>query len=697
MRLHQLVSAAALFLPGPVALAQTSYPMVTRVEPAAVRRGTTTELLIGGTSGGTGGVGADFRGAFQVLAQPPGLVGEVLSSGEPEPAEAKNPRRSSDVKIKLSVAPDAPLGPREVRVATPRGVSTVGLVVVVDDPVVTEADDLANDEPKGAQAITLPCVVSGKVGKTEDVDWFSFDAKAGQRVTFSVWANRLENKIHDLQAHLDPIISLRDPTGREVATDDNHDFADPLLTYEFKNDGRYALSVRDTAYGGNPGWSYILQATFGPVATAVFPLALNPGKPSSVVAEGPNLSTSESIKVGLPPELADGPTLVSLATPNGGTLATPVVVTRHPVVTEADDAPADGAMGQPVTFPAAICGRLNALNDVDAFRFEAKKGEAFVFEVFARRAGASTDPVLRVLDAKEAVLVEADDTPGLGKDARLDWTAPADGKFALQVADLHSRGGAGFGYVIQAALAAPDFTIACDPDKLNVGPGGRVPLFVQVARRGGFDGPVTVRLDTLPEGVIASPLVIAPGMTQGVLVVSASADAKQAAALLDLSGKGESPSGPIERPATPKQEIYMPGGGRSTYPVETLAIAVTDQSDVSIEATPAALRLKPGETVTIDVVVTRRPGFDKGVNLAILLQHLGGTHANPLPTGVTLREAGSKTLLGPTETKGTIILEAKTDCPTIENAPICVMGHVSINFVVKTAYASAPISLSVAK
>ncbi|MGE3818428.1 MAG: pre-peptidase [Isosphaeraceae bacterium] len=690
-----VLAAAWLATFSTAARAQTSYPMVTRVEPAAVQRGTAADLVIGG--GGTGGVGGAFTGAFGLLAQPPGLRGEILEGVDPGASNEKTPRARADVKARLHVASDAPLGPREVRVATSQGVSSVGLIVVVDDPVVAEADDAANDGSQGAQELTLPCVVSGKIGKTEDVDWYAFEAKAGSRITFSVWANRLENKIHDLQTHLDPIIALHDPTGREVATDDNHHFADPMLTYEFKSDGRYTLQVRDTTYGGNASWTYVLQATPGPVATSVFPLAVNPGETATLHAEGPNVDPSEAIALEVPTSTPAGPTLVSLPTSRGKTLATPVVVTDLAVVTEVDDAPAEGKDGQVVSLPAAICGRLNAPNDVDTFRFEAKKGQVFAIEVVARRAGAATDPVLRVLNDKEAALAEADDSPGLGKDARLEWTAPADGTFALQIADLHSRGGDGFGYVIQAGPAAQDFTLSCDPDKLNVGPGGRVPLFVQVTRLGGFKGPITVELDQLPEGVGVTPLVIPPAMTQGLMVVSAAPGAKSAAGLLSLKGRGETSGGSITREVTPRQEIYMPGGGRSTYPVETLAIAVTDPSDVAVEASPAAIRLKPGGTATIDVTVTRKPGYDKGVNLAILLQHLGGTHANPLPPGVTVREAGSKTLLGPTETRGTIVLEAKADAAEIENVPICVMGHVSINFVVKTAYASAPIALSVTK
>jgi hypothetical protein len=300
-----------------------------------------------------------------------------------------------------------------------------------------------------------------------------------------------------------------------------------------------------------------------------------------------------------------------------------------------------------------------------------------------------------LLDPKGTLVVESDDTRGLGKDTRLEWTAPADGTYRLQVADLHDRGGPTFGYVLVAEPARPDFVLTCDPDKINVGPGGRVPVFVRVARRHGFQGAVTLGWDGLPAGVTASLLTIGPAMTEGVIVVSAAPHASPAAALVTLQGTGQGPEGPIARAATPQEEIYIPGGGRGRYPVETLALAVTDPSDITVEALPHEVVLAPGESVPLDVTVTRHPRYTKPVNLAIVLQHLGGVHANPLPTGVTVKEAGSKTLLGPDQTKGRIILQAAPNAPACDRVPIAVMGHVSINFVVKTAYASVPIFVTV--
>jgi hypothetical protein len=593
------------------------------------------------------------------------------------------------------VAADAPLGPRELRVATPQGVSSVGLVVVVADPVVAEADDAANDRPASAQKLTFPTVVAARIGKAEDVDWYSFELEKGQRATFEVWGNRLENKIHDLQTHLDPILSVHDSMGRELAAADNNRFADPLLSFEAPSGGTFFLRVRDTTYSGNADWCYALHGVTGQAATSAFPMAVNPGTTADLELHRPSSEKVMKVAVAVPNDLKPGCHLFALPRGSGGSLPVALVVTPLPVARESDDAPAAGDAKRTIKLPVAVSGRLDARGDSDGFRFDAKKGVIYAFEVVARRAGSECDPVLRVLDAKGAIVNEADDTGGLGKDARIEWKAPADGPYALQVADLHDRGGAAFSYVLTAEAAAPDFTALCDPDMLNVGPGGRVPLFVRLTRRHGFAGAVSLSWEGLPPGVSASPLAIGPAMTEGVIVISAAPDTQHAAALVTLKGTGEGPAGPIVRTVGPQEEIYLPGGGRGNYRVDTLALAVTDPSDITVDAAPNRVVLAPGESIPLDVTVTRNPRYEQAVNLSIVLQHLGGVHGNPLPPGVTVKETGSKTLLGPKETKASIILEAAANAAACADVPIAVMGHVSINFVVKTAYASAPVLVSV--
>ena len=107
--------------------------------------------------------------------------------------------------------------------------------------------------------------------------------------------------------------------------------------------------------------------------------------------------------------------------------------------------------------------------------------------------------------------------------------------------------------------------------------------------------------------------------------------------------------------------------------------------------------LHVGEEVRLDVTIHRRADYTKDVTIDVLLSHLGGVHGNPLPPGVTVVDGKSKTALRAGANLGHIVLKAAPTAAPIENVPICVLAHVSINFVVKVSYASAPIPVTVQK
>ena len=153
----------------------------------------------------------------------------------------------------------------------------------------------------------------------------------------------------------------------------------------------------------------------------------------------------------------------------------------------------------------------------------------------------------------------------------------------------------------------------------------------------------------------------------------------------------------LVRTATPNEEIYFPGGGRGRFDVSLQTVGVTEPSDIlKVEVSTNKVSLKPGEEVRIDVAVRRRQDYDKGVSLDVILQHLGSVAGNPLPTGVTVVPGKSKTLLG-TASKGYVTLKAAPNAAPIEDVPVSVLCHVSINFVVKVSYSSDPILVTVRK
>ena len=104
--------------------ADSFYPMLMSVSPVAVQTGTTGECEISARY--------NLHGAYKIFVTGEGVTGEAdlpkADPKKPAPVAAK-------IKVRFKVAPDATPGVREVRVATPLGVSTVGQLVVVRDPV----------------------------------------------------------------------------------------------------------------------------------------------------------------------------------------------------------------------------------------------------------------------------------------------------------------------------------------------------------------------------------------------------------------------------------------------------------------------------------------------------------------------------------------------------------------------------------
>jgi hypothetical protein len=660
--------------------AQTSYPMVTHVTPVAVQRGKASEVTVEGQM--------NFAGAYKVLFEGAGVSAEIVPSAAPQ----KPPVRS--VKLKLTVAADAALGVREFRIATALGISSVGQLLVVDDPVVQESGD--NNTLAKANPIGPPCVVCGRIEAAEDVDHFRFHAEAGQTLTFEVHCARLQDKIHDLQKHADPMLTLYDADGRELAANDDFYFADPLLAYTFSKAGDYVIQVRDSKYDGDPRWVYALSVTDRPYLSHVYPMAANPGQAVTVEPVG----SARLLKPRLALTAPETPGIHEVPFDIDGKKTNPTTLIVSPLPQVVEQEPNDTPeQAQRIAPPCGVNGRVGAKRDLDHFIFHAAKGKAVRFEVKARRFGtalrSSLDSVLDVMTPKGQVLATNDDA--VGKDAALVFTPPADGDYVVRLRDLNSKGGDTFVYYLECDWARPDFALRCDGDKAMIGPGSSTAWYVHVTRLNGFDGPVRIDVKGLPKGVTASALTIPATMTQGLVVLTAAADAPRDAAAVQVVGTATAGGETLARTATPNEEIYLPGGGRGRFDVKLHAVAVTDPSDIlGVEVSPSAVTLKPGGEVRLDVTVHRRPDYDKGVSLDLMLRHLGTVYGNPLPPGVTIDEGKSKTLLG-TGSKGHIVLKAAPNAAPVENVPVSVLAHVSVNFVVKVSYSSPAIPLSVGK
>jgi hypothetical protein len=671
-------------------LGETSYPMVMCLRPVAVQVGKTSECEVV--------VRYNLRGAYKVFVTGDGVTAMVdppkpLKSGEAKP-------QVNTLKVRFQAAADAVPGVRDVRIATPQGASTLGQLVVVRDPVIREAAN--NDTRQTAQAITLPATICGALEKAEDVDYFKFKVNAGTALTFHVHCQRLQNCIHDLQEHADPILTLRSATGTVLASNDNYFAGDPLLHYRFTAGGEYFLEIRDTRYGGNPFWQYSIEINDRPFVTCVHPLRVTPGQATRLRMIGYNLPADPFVTLEVPANTPDGPLWTALPLGKDKSNAVPVVVSRLPAIAESEQDHAIPAKAQRITVPCGISGQLAKEDEADCYSFETKAGERFTITVAAHAEQSALDSLVRILNDKGEALLENDDHNDryIHADSHIEnWTAPAAGRYTIEVRDLHGRGGPNFVYFLQVVPSQPHFALETDTDKTLLAPGLASVIYVRTTRHDGFAGEIQLGVEGLPAGATARCGRILAAGSDGCIVLRAAVDAKQTAVNLRIFGTAarSDGKGKLEATARPLQEVYMPGGGRHHYPVRMHTLSIGEPLDLkTVTIQPTAITLKPGESKKIDITIERQPAFKGNVTLAVFYQHLDSVYGSSLPPGVTIDDGASQTLVTSGQTKGHITLKAAADAPPVDKQLVPVMAHVSINFVMKWTFCE-PLLVTVQK
>jgi hypothetical protein len=664
--------------------------MVMCLRPVAVQAGQTTECEVVARY--------NLSGAYKVFVTGEGVTVMVDTPKTP-PKHGTPKQQMGTLKVRFQVAPDALPTVRDVRIATPQGVSTLGQIVVSRDPIVRESAN--NDTLTTAQAIPLPATVCGAIEKAEDVDFYKFKVASGVALTFHVRCQRLENRIHDLQEHADPILTLRNSAGSVLASDDNYFAGDPLLHYRFANAGEYYLEIRDTRYGGNPNWQYCIETNDRPFVTNVHPLGVSPGRTTRLRLNGYNLPSEPFASLTLPKDVPDGSREVVLPVGKDKSNAVPVFVSRLPEILEIQGDHETPAKARPISVPCGISGCIAKEDEADCYSFEAKAGERFTISLHAHQQQSALDSLLRIVNAKGQSHIENDDARDryVHADSRIEnWAAPAAGRYTIEVRDLHSRGGPNFPYFLQVIRSEPHFQLEIDSDKTPLAPGLTNAIFVRAVRKNGFAGEIQLDVEGLPPGVTAQCGRILAGGTDGCILVKAAPDAKQTAVNLRIFGTAARPDGKgkLEATARPLQEIYMPGGGRYHFPADMHTLSIGDPLDLKrVTIGPTAITLKPGESKRIDITIERAPGFKGNVTLDTVYQHLGTIYGSSMPPGVSIDEKASQTLLSGEQSKGHITLKASPDAKPVDKQLVPVMAHVSINFVMKWTYCGEPLFITV--
>ena len=464
-----LASLVALIVWAPVSMLFAAGPELQSLMPAGGQRGATIEVVAAGNFP---------KWPVQAWVDRPGLT---LTPGEKG-------------KLTISIAPDAAAGEYWVRLADSDGSAAPRPFIVGMLAEVSEQEP--NDRPAQAQPVSSVVVVNGRFGTGGDVDVFAVDLEQGQTLVASLSGHE------SLGSPMDSVLEIVSTRGGVLAFNHDQRGLDPRLEFTAPSKARYLIRAfafpsapnSTIAFAGNDQYVYRLTLTTKSFVDYPWPLAVTRGRPTSLELFGwniPEAGKSTTVR-------AEGLAADVFGIP--GILTDSVAVENHAARCETE--PNDLPDGEPIELPVTVSGRVEKPRDVDAFRFDARKGESLTFQIESRALGYPLDAVLAITDAMGKQLARVDDLPGT-RDAALTFSPPADGSYRVVVSDLNQQGSMRHVYRLRAVRTEPDFEVTADALSYVLSAGKPVEITLAVARQNGFEEEIGFSVSGLPAFVTA--------------------------------------------------------------------------------------------------------------------------------------------------------------------------------------------------
>jgi hypothetical protein len=644
----------------------------------------------------------------------PGVPGRAADSGGGR-FPGTTPARivgNATARIRLEIAPDAPLGIRELRLLTPAGVTNRALFEV-SRGMASLRESEPNNSLAAAQKVPIPVTVEGRINPREDVDVYRFTVQSGDELLFRVTAQPLESS-------LDAYLTLRDAGGRDLASNDDYATRDPALAYRFEKAGEFAIEVRDDDYGGSLESSYRLTISREPFLRTVYPLGVHRGTVADLQLFGLDLAQLAGrgsdwymlenevpqARYEVAPDVPPGPREFRLATPGGISNPVMVEVLDVPEVREVepnDDAPRAQRLPVPgVAHGQIYGGKANPKGDVDLWRFGARKGQKLRLSIRARAAGSLLDALLTVRECAGAPpstgkkLARADDTE-TSRDPSLELDPPADGDYLAEVTDLNGEGGLGYVYMLRIERVPaphPDFSLAIYPANPSVPRGGSVPVEVRVTRAGGFTGPIRFELPPLPAGVTAFIPEYAATADRFYVALTATGSGPSAAGAgaalgpFGVTGVAEIEGKTVSHTATGSERVWNLAPLHAV-PTKLMNIGVCEPPDFKMRLDRYEVTLAPGESTDVTAFVDKLPNYPRGIPVrAATVDYEGGA----LPAGLSI----GRVTLPPEADRVSVRISASAKAKPGEYPVfVCGLSNPSTNDYILVGYLAPPLRVKV--
>src|SRR5262249_22901277 len=255
---------------------------------------------------------------------------------------------------------------------------------------------------------------------------------------------------------------------------------------------------------------------------------------------GPTVDNVEPLTVTLPADLAVNTIYV---TPKGknGLHGWPVPLTVSDLDEQVEQEPNnEPAKANILQVPGAVTGRFEQNDDSDPYQSAAKRGQKLLMEAHTLELGSPTLVYMVLKNAKGAELGKTNPQAAPPLDQRIEFTAPEDGNYLLEVQHLNYLGGPSEAYRLSVTPSAPGFDLALGIDRYDAAPGSFAAVTVLVTRRG-YTGPIEVSVNG-PRGVSGKATVPAgqpaqPNQPGALLLLQVAPDVPLGPHTLTLQGK----------------------------------------------------------------------------------------------------------------------------------------------------------------
>lgn len=479
--------------------------------------------------------GAGLHGASGAWTATPGI--RITPEGVAKDSE----KNSVDVvRVRIEADAAAKPGRHPFRLIAANGVSNALPLHIVDLPTTPEPEGSHESVDAAVKVEATPALFNGRLSRRGEADYYVFEAKAGETLTFEVLSGLPQIASGGSAAtiaNFDPSLTIYEFSGswfdpkrlRRIAYNDEPVFVfgkstDAHLVHRFAKGGTYVLRIEAFAGQGGPDYGYQLK---------IVPGERPPDQPAPRTG-WEERSYTRKLSANRLNELAE----------RGGAAKGRPAIENYRM--SPDDAPV-------FPLPGTLTGELTRPGETHRARFKIDGPTDIAMEIETPEAAPPFfNPLVRLLNeggeetATNLFAGKGACSGALTKSPQAKTIIPLReaGTYTLELRDATSDlGGPGFRYKLQVRPQVPHLgNVAIESDRINLTPSEAKTFRVTFDREEGYRGAVSVTAESLPDGVQFSVGAdfepdkdpppsegkrerYVPRQERAVIVLSASADA----------------------------------------------------------------------------------------------------------------------------------------------------------------------------